>query len=153
LQGDGHVEFPRGLTCLRVQGELGSFLHGGLTLQEAAVVGLVSEAPMRVPEQRVKVRARLPERITNAVFLVELEPEGPVSLFDIARPVKVQVHSAGVLIAESEPVTVHAGPVKVRVVLRQIPQEVELVAVDTDTQERLTARKAVVELAGYDELL
>jgi hypothetical protein len=153
LQGDGRAAFPRGLTCLRVQGELGSFLHGGLTLQETAVAALVSESAQRAPAQRVRIRARLPDRITNAVFLVDIEPEGPVSLFDVSRSVKVQVYSAGALIAESEPMTVHGGPIKARVVLRQIPRQVELIVVDTDTEEHLARREAVVELAGYDDLL
>jgi len=74
-------------------------------------------------------------------------------MFDLPRLVKIQVYSADELVAESEPVTVHRDPVKARVVLRQIPQGVELVVVDTETQETLARRTAPVQLAGYDEML
>ena len=54
---------------------------------------------------------------------------------------------------ESEPVTVYREPVKARVVLRQIPQNVALAVVDVETQEILARRTVPVQLAGYDEML
>jgi hypothetical protein len=132
---------------------LGVFLHGGLTLQESVVMALVSETAAPPVARKVKVIAQLPAAITNAVFLIEIAPEGPPTLFDVSRRVRIEVYSAGELVAESEPVTVHREPVKARVVLRQIPQSVDLVVVDADTQETLARRTVPVQLAGYDEML
>jgi len=153
LGGEGKAAFPRGLTCLSIQGPLGIFLHKGITLQETVVMALVSETAAPTVAQKVKVIAQLPAAITNAVFLIELAPEGPPTMFDVSRVVKIEVYSAGELVAESEPVTVHREPVKARVVLRRIPQSVELVVVDVETQETLARRTAPVQLAGYDEML
>ena len=153
LGGEGRAAFPRGLTCLSVQGGLGVFLHGGLTLQETVAMALLSETAAPPLAQKVKVIAQLPAAITNAVFLIEITPEGPPMMFDVSRLVKVEVYSAGQLVADSEPVTVHREPVKARVVLRQIPQSVELVVVDAETQETLARRTAPVQLTGYDEML
>ena len=153
LGGKGKVAFPRGLTCLSLQGGLGAFLHKGLTLQETVVMSLVSETAAPTVAQKVKVVAQLPTAITNAVFLIELTPEGPPTMFDVSRLVKIEVYSADELVAESEPVTVYREPVKARVVLRQIPQNVALAVVDVETQEILARRTVPVQLAGYDELL
>jgi len=153
LGGKGQIAFPRGLTCLSIQGPLGIFLHKGITLQETVVMSLVSETAAPTVAEKVKVIAQLPTAITNAVFLIELAPKGPPTMFDVARLVKIEVYSAGELVAESEPVTVHREPVKARVVLRQIPQSVDLAVVDVETQETLARRTVPVQLAGYDELL
>jgi hypothetical protein len=69
LEGELELAFPRGLACFRVKGGVGSYLHGGISLQEMVVpvVELRSKATRRPGGGAVALTFDKPA-ITNRFF-------------------------------------------------------------------------------------
>jgi hypothetical protein len=94
LQREGaDVYVPRGTSCLAVQGGAGLFVHGGLSLQECALIFLQVR-----PGQGTRARKLLPlrldvaDKITGGTFKVTIiAPPVPTPLFYAARTVRVQL--------------------------------------------------------------
>jgi hypothetical protein len=73
-QGDD-VYVPRDTACLAVPGGAGLFVHGGLSLQEAALVFLrVTSAAAHGEREPVAVQVAVPERATSLAFKVVVRP-------------------------------------------------------------------------------
>ena len=150
LSGDGSATFPRGLTCLSVPGEIGQFLHGGISLQEICVAAVISTREIPVEERKVEVKAEIPDRITTAIFLISLEPSPTLHKY-MPREVRVEVYADKEKMSESDVITLSNKIMKARLVLSKFPPSVDVRIIDHETKEVLTSKTVKVELAGYDE--
>lgn len=152
LSGDGSATFPRGLTCLSAPGEIGQFLHGGISLQETCVAAVISTREVPVEERKVIVKAEIPDMITTAIFLIPLEPSLTLHRY-LPREIRVEVYSDNEKISESGIITLSNKVVKARLVLSKFPPSVDVRVIDHKTKEVLSRKTVKVQLAGYDELL
>ena len=150
LSGDGTGTFPRGLTCLSAPGEIGQFLHGGISLQEICVATVISTKEIPVEERKVSVNAKIPDTITTAIFLIPLEPS--ITLHRrMPREIRVEVYSDKEKISESDVITLSNKVMKARLVLSKFPPSVDVRVIDHETKVVLFRKPVKVELAGYDE--
>ncbi|MBE0448073.1 MAG: PglZ domain-containing protein [Actinobacteria bacterium] len=153
FMGDGWSLFPRGLTVLSMPGEIKRFVHGGISPQEVGICVIESKSKPEVEEQKVKITAGIPDRITNAVSLIAMEPK-ETTVLTTPRTVRIEVWAGGSEpITASESRTIQFEPIKVKLVLSKAPEEVEVRLVDVETYEVLDRKSVKVELSGYDELL
>ena len=150
LSGDDSATFPRGLTCLSAPGEIGQFLHGGISLQETCVAAVISMKEVPLEERKVDVKAEIPDTITTAIFLIPLKPSPTLHRY-MPREVRVEVYTDKEKISESGVITLSNKVVKARLVLTKFPPSVDVRVIDHETKEVLFRRSVKVELAGYDE--
>jgi len=150
LSGDGSATFPRGLTCLSAPGEIGQFLHGGISLQETCVAAIISTREVPVEERKVSVKAKIPDTITTAIFLIPLEPSLTLHKY-LPREVRVEVYADKEKVSESDIITLSNKVVKARLVLSKFPPSVDVRVIDHETKEVLFRKPVKVQLAGYDE--
>jgi hypothetical protein len=150
LSGDGTATFPRGLTCLTAPGEIGQFLHGGISLQEICVATLISTKEVPIEERKIEVTAEIPEKITTAIFLIPIKPSPTLNKY-MPREVRVEVYAEEEKICESDVINLSNKVVKARLVLSKIPQKADIRLIDQETKEVLSQKAVKVELAGYDE--
>jgi hypothetical protein len=150
MSGDGFATFPRGLTCLTAPGEIGRFLHGGLSLQEICVATVISTKEVPIEERKVEAEAEIPDKITTAIFLLPLKPTPTLHRY-MPRQVRVEVYTDKEKISESGVITLSNKIVKARLVLSKIPPNVDVRVIDHETKEVLSKKTVKVELTGYDE--
>jgi hypothetical protein len=150
LSGDGSATFPRGLTCLSAPGEIGQFLHGGISLQEICITAVISIKEIPVEERKVDVKAEIPDTITTAIFLIPLQPSPTLHRY-MPREVRVEVYTAEEKISESNVITLSNKVMKARLVLSKFPSSVDIRVIDHETKEVLSRKTVKVQLAGYDE--
>jgi hypothetical protein len=148
LKGDGMVAFPRGLSCLNVPGEQQIFLHGGISPQENCISVIISKAKIEIG--KVKIEAEIPEEITTAICLINIIPLiSPES--NKPRSVKVEIYSDERKIAESDTIELYHEAKKARIILREIPPQVEVKIIDAETLEVLKSKKVKIFIVGYAE--
>jgi hypothetical protein len=150
LSGDGTATFPRGLTCLTAPGEIGQFLHGGISLQEICVAAVISTREAPIEERKVDVKAEIPDKITTAIFLISLKPSPTLHRY-MPREVQVEVYTDKEKISESGIIALSNKVMKARLVLSKFPPTVDVRVIDHETKEVLFKKTVKVELAGYDE--
>jgi len=150
LSGDGSLTFPRGLTCLSAPGEIGQFLHGGISLQENCVATVISTKEIPIEERKVEVEAEIPDKITTAIFLIPLKPSPTLHRY-MPREIQVEVYTDKEKISESGVITLSNKVMKARLVLSKFPPSVDVRVIDHKTKEVLFRKTVKVELAGYDE--
>ena len=148
LKGDEVASFPRGLSCLSVAGPVPMFLHGGISPQENCIPILISKA--KTEAGKVKIKAKIPDEITTAVFLINLIPL-PTPTAKRPRIVKVEVYSDKEKIAESDAIELQEEMRKARLILKKMRSEAEVRIVDANTLEVLERKKVKIHLAGYFE--
>ncbi|MBC7234013.1 MAG: PglZ domain-containing protein [Chloroflexi bacterium] len=90
LAGSEQFAFPIGLAVFALQGAVGAFLHGGLSLQECVIP--VLEVKCVAPEEKVTVVMELPAQLTSRIALVTLRVEKP-TLLTKPRRVQVEINS------------------------------------------------------------
>ncbi|HID07179.1 MAG TPA: PglZ domain-containing protein, partial [Armatimonadetes bacterium] len=143
LDGDVTFAFPKGVDVFALPGELGAFLHGGLSLQECIVASMYGK--VAAPIRKVKVKMTIQEPITSRTVLVTVSAES-VTLFDQPRWVKVKIGER-----ESEPVEVSPNSPQAQMSLSWLefdeepPHEVKISLQDADTGEVLDERLVNVE--------
>jgi hypothetical protein len=150
------VYVPRDTGCLAVPGGPGPFVHGGLSLQECALVFLRIRPGAPGTPARPTVRVQAPERVTALAFPIALVVE-PTATPLLVAPVEVLVtvnDLTGVTVWEMEtPVEMRAGTAAVehRVVVA-LPRGGEYVisAVDVLARAVFDRRSVRVEVLGDD---
>ena len=149
LLGDGYIGVPRGLSMVSMRGELPRYVHGGLSPQEVCIVFLTSTYERA---RVVRVKLDIVDPITSKIFFANVSPiESTPS--EQAVTVKVKILFQGETIGESEPITVHLEPRRIRLELAKIVASVELQLIDIKTEEALDVKTVGVQLSGYDDLL
>ena len=144
LKGSELFSFPKGLAVFAVQGEVGRFLHGGLSLQENVVPVLVAEAE-RVAK-KVSVSMDVPEPLTSRLATVTVRAE-EWDLFAKPRRVVVEINGK-----RSEPQELNRNTRQVTLTLSWLsfdenpPSEVTIRLIDADTGEIIEERKIAVNL-------
>jgi hypothetical protein len=90
------VYAPRDTSCLAVQGGPGLFVHGGLSLQECALVFLrVTPGKGETARPYVPVRLQAPEKVTSQTFKISLIGD-PIDqpIWFAARRVRLRIFDA-----------------------------------------------------------
>jgi len=144
LKGDEQFAFPEGLAVFALQGEIGAFLHGGLSLQESIVP--VIEVAVQVVEKKVEVRMEVPQVLTSRMVVIIVKAEAP-DLF--ARPRRVMVEIQGKRSESRE-----LGPEQLSEQFslswlkfdEELPEEVSIRLLDADTHQVLEEHRVRVEL-------
>lgn len=149
FDGEGYVALAPGVSTFSIQGETPKFIHGGLSLQEICVAYLTSSLENF---RKTKIKVNVQDPITSMKFFVDIVPS---EVSPTQRPIKVQIRvfSDSNEIGASEPVLVHSEPCRVWIKLEKIRPEVEIQAIDSETEDTLWSRRVPVQLAGYDELI
>ena len=141
--GDVLLAFPIGTTVFAVQGEIPSFVHGGLSLQESIVP--VISLKLSVPKEKVRIEVESPkDNLTTVIALVKLKP-----VFERldAEPRRIYVE---INRKRSEPTTITTEKV-VTVRLKWLeqdeepPEEVELRVID-ESGEVIVKKKLKVSI-------
>lgn len=151
LSGNGSATFPRGLTCLSAPGEIGQFLHGGISLQEICIAAIISTREVPLEERKVQVKAQIPDKITTAIFLIPLQPSPTLHRY-MPREIRVEVYTDKEKISESEVINLSNKTTKARLVLSKFPTSVDVRIIDDETKEVLSRKTVKVELAGYENI-
>jgi hypothetical protein len=147
LQGDAIFAFPIGLTVFAIQGELGAFLHGGLSLQEA-IVPVIEVKAVRAPVAiKVPVKMEVPEALTSRIAIITVQVAGPVDLFAKPRRVVVEIHGR-----RSEVVELSVQQQKAQVPISWLgfdeepPESATLRLLDVDTKDELDKQRIPIQL-------
>jgi len=145
LQGSELFGFPMGLAVFSIQGGVGSFLHGGLSLQECIIPVLQIQA--EAPAQKVAVTMAVPQQLTSRIALVNVVVRRPVSLFDQSRRVIVEVEGKRSAPSELGPENAEV-PVSVRWLGfdDSPPREALIRLLDADSLQVLEERVVAVEI-------
>ncbi|MCL5265975.1 MAG: PglZ domain-containing protein [Chloroflexi bacterium] len=83
LRGPEVLAFPIGLTVFGLPGETGSFLHGGLSLQESIIP--ILEIKTIAPVGKVAVEIVSPNQLSSRIAIVKLHVSGPALLMQPRR--------------------------------------------------------------------
>jgi len=135
LQGREVFAFPTGFTVFALQGEIGKFLHGGLSLQESIVPML--EITVKRMIQRVSVRMELPVQLTSRVASIPVKVVD-AKLFQKPRRIIVEINGK-----RSEPVELNIENQKAVVSLSWLdfdespPREATIRLIDADSGQIL----------------
>ncbi|MDW8103199.1 MAG: PglZ domain-containing protein [Anaerolineae bacterium] len=97
LRGDLSLIFPQGLAVFALQGPIGAFLHGGLSLQEAVVPLIRGQAA--VLAAKVEVSMEVPTTLTSRIALIRVRVIKARELFARDRRIVVEIGEA-----RSEPI-------------------------------------------------
>ena len=89
LNGTEILCFPIGLTVFSLPGETGTFLHGGLSLQECLIP--VLKAKVKAPVEKVSVTMGCPSKLTSRIAIIDLTVKG-ANLFSKPRRVKIKIN-------------------------------------------------------------
>ena len=144
LEGSEVFSFPDGLSVFALPGEIGSFLHGGLSLQECVIPVLKAKAS--IPIEKVSVSIEPLESLTSRIALISLRAEG-VTLFPKPRRVILEIHGR-----RSEPVELSRESPKTTVHLKWLdfdespPQTARLRLLDADSLQLLDELTTRVEI-------
>lgn len=146
LRGDLTVAFPQGLAVFRLQGEIGAFLHGGLSLQEA-VVPLMRGHAIAPAAPKVGVEMDAPDVLTSRVAVVRVRVTGAADLLAQDRRVVVEIGGT-----RSEPVLLSPQQPEQAVRLSWLdefaepPPETTIRLLDADTGQVLAEKNIPVQL-------
>lgn len=144
LQGDLLFTFPEGFSVVSLPGEVESFLHGGLSLQESIVPMLCGK--VTAPIVKVTVKMQVQEPISSRIVRVIVEAD-VVNLFAKPRKVKVRV-------GERESEVVELSGQRQREELSFVwlnefvepPEAVNVQLIDVETNEVLEEKSIQVKL-------
>jgi len=144
LKGRLLFAFPEGFSVFSIPGEIGTFLHGGLSLQECIIPFLKGKIPLI--SFKVSVTMNVPEVITSRVLKLEIKAQ-PNTLYDQPRKVKVIVNQKESNIIEVR----NDDPVKETSitwldVFDSPPEFIVIQLLDADTQQVLEEKKVKVKL-------
>lgn len=149
LSGDGNALFPVGIRTISIGGEYGSFVHGGISLQENCIATIVSISTTK--PKKVGISVSTPPLITTAIFIVHIFPvKNPDA--NIPRRVYVEVSNDEIILS-SPSYTIKDENIKINMKLTKIVDEVEVRVIDLDSKEMVFSKKVKVELEGYDDIL
>ena len=146
LSGDLTLTFPKGLAVFALQGSVGAFLHGGLSLQEA-VVPLLRGQAVAPAARKVEVSLEAPPALTSRVVAIRVRVTGAADLLAGERPVIVEVGGT-----RSRPVTLSLQQPEQTVRFSWLdefaepPPETTLRLLDADTGQVLEERRVPVNL-------
>ena len=146
LLGDLTLAFPKGLAVFALQGSVGAFLHGGLSLQEA-VVPLVWGQVVAPAASKVEVSMEAPPALTSRVASIRVWVTGAADLLARERQVIVEVGGT-----RSRPVTLSLQQPEQTVRLSWLdefaepPSEATIRLLDADTDQLLEEKRVPVNL-------
>lgn len=155
------AQFPRGTICVA---NPGAFIHGGISLQENALLFLTSVVK-RERKEKVDIEVDVPDPITTAIFFVEIKPVIKNKLTYRPRKLVVEVQETAkkveeskeekdkTFLAVSDEEIIEYKPIKVSIPLKKIPSEIHVTVKDVDTGVYLYHKDVKVELGGYDDLI
>ena len=156
--------FPIGIHKFAIHGEEHRFDHGGLSLQENALILLELEISKQKKQMSIKLEVGIPDSITTAQIIVNLKPIAP-DISNSPRRVIVEAFEWNsqqdqesdqidlTLIGKSEVIKVHYSQVNAKLLLQSLPKAVHIKVMDNKTFEILDEKVVQVLLEGYDDLL
>jgi hypothetical protein len=89
FDGEEIFAFPAGLTCFGLSGEIGAFLHGGLSLQES-IIPVIQVKPATTYE-KIGATMVLPESLTSRIAFIPVKAKN-ITLFSRPRKVLVEIN-------------------------------------------------------------
>lgn len=143
LEGGLLFAFPEGFSVFALSGEAGSFLHGGLSLQESIIPLLKGYTTLT---SKVSVKMEITEPITSRTLKVKIEAKYK-TIYDQPRKVKMLVNKK-----ESEVVEVGVNNPKKEISLTWLdtfedpPEFVNVYLFDAETNQILEEKKIKVQL-------
>ncbi|MEM3434180.1 MAG: PglZ domain-containing protein [Candidatus Methanomethyliaceae archaeon] len=135
LSGREILTFPIGLSVFALPGETGSFLHGGLSLQECLIPVLKAKA--KGPMEKVVVVMGYPSKLTSRIAMIDLKVKG-TTLFSKPRRVIIEINGK-----KSEIVEMSLAKQEAKIQLKWLefdeapPQTATIELTDADTLQTL----------------
>lgn len=144
----GKISFPRGINTISTRGKTG-ILHGGISLQENCIASI--ESIFEVKGEKVGIKIKAPHTITSVILIINISPIMK-KLDNVPRKIKMELIINDKLSDESEEYELFEKPVKVRLNLRETPEEIKIQVKDVESEEILYTKIIPVELEGYDDI-
>lgn len=90
LNGTEILCFPPGLSVFALPGEIGNFLHGGISLQELVIP--ILKAKVKTPMEKITVIMECPSKLTSRIAIIGLKVQNP-TLLSKPRRIKVEINN------------------------------------------------------------